>query len=433
MHFSESFHAKLRGVSATSPVQTAISPTPILDRQSPMPKMESKAATTGILLVIWLGLVVLATTVFTFSQAPLIRSAARWIGAVLRQMAPQEWTAITAVLFLFSLLVASFVAIAIHELAHAVVGVAVGFRFNSLRIGRLQFDRPFRISLYRGRGTGSGGWASLFPVRQDGLAWRAIAMLLAGPVSNLISILVLSLLPFSKGMFSATFIYISLLLGVMNLVPFRSRAVISDGGRILMLLQNRPRGERWLAMLKLVEELRQGVPQENLSPEFLAKAIAIQDRSPDTFTAHALAYMSAFWQHKDDEAARALETCLRYSSLAAPSQRHGIITDAAVFQARRRRRIDLAEQWMADLPQKTEYPWMRQRCEAAILEARGDLAGALKKLDEMEKLVLAVPNQWVREATFRGLRRWKSELQPTPASGLSPDLQPVSSQTAIQK
>ena len=373
--------------------------------------MEGKGATTGIFLVIWLGLVVLVTTVFSFSQSPFIRSAARWIGAVLRQMAPHDWTVATAAFFLFCLLAALFVAIAIHELAHALVGVAVGFRFNSLRIGRLQFDRPFRISLYRGRGTGAGGWASLFPVRQDWLVWRAMAMLLAGPASNLVSILLLSLLPYSKGMFSANFIYISLLLGVMNLLPFRSRAVISDGGRILMLLQNRPRGERWLAMLKLIEELRQGVPQEKLSPEFLAKAVAIEDRSPDTFTAHALAYMAAFWQHKDDEAARALETCLRHSNLAAPSQRHGIITDAAVFQARRRRRIDLAEQWMADLPEKTEYPWMRQRCEAAILEARGDLAGALRKLDEMEKLVLANPNQALREITLRNLRRWKSELQ----------------------
>lgn len=329
--------------------------------------------------------------------------------------------------------IAIFLAIAIHELAHTLVGVAVGFRFNSLRIGRLQFDRPFRVSLYRGRGTGAGGWASLLPVRQDGLVWRAIAMLLAGPLSNLVSIAVLLALPYSKGSFSVLFIYISLLLGVMNLVPLRSRAVISDGGRILMLVQNRQRGERWLAMLKLVEELRQGVPQENLSPEFLAKAVAIEDRSPDTFTAHALAYTAAFWQHKDDEAARALETCLRHSGLAAPTQRHGIITDAVVFQARRRRRIDLAEQWMADLPPKTEYPWMRQRCEASILEARGDLAGALKKLDEMEKLVIAAPNQWVREITLRGLRRWKTELQTTPAASLPPDVPPVSSQMAIEK
>jgi hypothetical protein len=375
-----------------------------------MPNVESRARRTGVSLLIWFLLVIATALTFTFWPPSSIGSAMRDMGAGFADIFPGHST-LSRVLILPFAFLASFIAIAIHETAHAVVGVLAGFRFNSLRIGRLQIDRPLRISLYTGRGTGAGGWASLFPVRQDKLIGRTVAMLVAGPFSNLLSIAVLLVLPYSKGTFSALFIYISALLGLMNLVPFRSRAVISDGGRILMLLQNRQRGERWLAMLKLIEELRQGVPQENLSPEFLAKAVAIEDSSPDTFTAHALAYMAAFWQHKDDQAARALETCLRHSSLAAPSQRHAIITDAVVFQARRRRRIDLAEQWMADLPQKTEYPWLRPRCEAAILEARGDLPGALRRLDEMEKLVLANPNQALREMTLRGLRRWKAELQ----------------------
>jgi len=312
---------------------------------------------------------------------------------------------------------ASFVAVAIHETAHALVGVAAGLRFNSLRIGRLQFDRPFRISLYKGRRTGSGGWASLFPLKQNKLIWRAIAMLLAGPFSNLLSIAMLLALPYAKGGFSALFIYISALLGIMNLIPFRSRAVVSDGGRILMLLQNRARGERWLAMLKLIEEMRTGSP-EKMTPEFIAKAIAIEDNSPDTVTAHAIAYAAAFWQHKDDEAARMLETCLRHSNLAAPSQRHGLAVDAAVFQARRRKRADLAQGWLAELPARTEYPWLRPRAEAAILEAQGDFAGARKKLDEVEKLISASPNQAIREMSLRNLQRWKSELLAVPKTAL---------------
>ncbi|HKV92778.1 MAG TPA: hypothetical protein VJW20_09540 [Candidatus Angelobacter sp.] len=315
-------------------------------------------------------------------------------------------------LFIPFIVVVTFLAVAIHECVHAVVGVLVGFHFNSLRIGPVLFDRPFRISIYHGRGTGAGGWTSLFPVKQDRLILRTIIMLLAGPLSNLISVALLHELPYSKGMFSAWFMYVSLLLGVMNLLPFRNRAVISDGGRILMLLQNRPRGERWLAMLKLLEEIRQGVPQENLSSGFLAKAVAIQDNSPDTFTAHAIAYAAAFWQHKNNEAAQALETCLRYSSVVSPTQRHAIMIDAAVFQARRRKRVDLAEQWLADVPQKTEYPWFRLRGEAAILEAKGDISGALTKLDEVIKLIQATPNQAMREISLRGVSRWKAELLP---------------------
>lgn len=385
----------------SSAAQPQPSPTPILDRQQPMPKIESKAAPARFfaVLVLWVLMGIVAWIFFKFGSGDFLD----W----LVRIAPKDPA--SPLLILPFALLAGFVAIAIHELGHAVVGVAVGFRFNSLRIGRLQFDRPFRISLYRGRGTGAGGWASLLPVRQDGLIWRAIVMLLAGPVSNLLSIFLLALLTYPKGIFSATFIYVSLLLGLINLVPFRSRAVISDGGRILMLLQNRARGERWLAMLKLIEEMRTG-PPEKMTPEFIAKAIAIEDNSPDTVTAHAIAYAAAFWQHKDDEAARLLETCLRHSNLAAPSQRQGLASDAAVFQARRRKRADLAQGWLAELPARTEYPWLRPRAEAAVLEAQGDIAGALRKLDEVEKLISASPNQAIREMSLPNLRRWRAEL-----------------------
>lgn len=373
-----------------------------------MPKIESKAGRRGMAILIWFLLVIATALIFTFGPAWSSGRLVRDIGADFASIFPGHSTLSSLLVIPFAFL-ASFAAVAIHETAHVCVGVVAGFRFNSLRIGRLQFDRPFRISLYKGRRTGAGGWASLFPVKQDKLIWRAIAMLLAGPLSNLLSIAVLLALPYARGGFSALFIYISALLGMMNLIPFRSRAVISDGGRILMLLQNRARGERWLAMLKLIEEMRTG-PPEKMTPEFIAKAIAIEDNSPDTVTAHAIAYAAAFWQHKDDEAARLLETCLRHSNLAAPSQRHGLASDAAVFQARRRKRVDLAQGWLAELPARTEYPWLRPRAEAAILEAQGDAAGARKKLDEVEKLVSASPNQAVREMSLRGLRRWIDEL-----------------------
>jgi hypothetical protein len=377
-----------------------------------MPAMEGKAARLGIAVLIWFVLVIVFTAIFTIAPHSGVGSFTRKIVDGMARMRLGD-DLVSSLLFLPLTFVAAFAAIAIHEMAHALAGVMAGFRFNSLRIGRLQFDRPFRISLYKGRGTGAGGWASLFPIKQDKLIWRAIAMLLAGPLSNLLSIAVLLALPYSKGAFSAIFIYISTLLGVVNLIPLRSRAVYSDGGRILMLLLNRARGERWLAMLKLVEEMRTG-PPEKMTPEFIAKAIAIEDQSPDTVSAHAIAYAAAFWAHKDEEAARMLETCLRNSSLAAPSQRQGLAVEAAVFQARRRHRVDLAQQWTADLPPKTEFPWLRPRAEAAILEAQGNPEAARTKLDEVEKLISANPNQAIRQMSLPNVQRWKSELQAVP-------------------
>ena len=84
------------------------------------------------------------------------------------------------------------------------------------------------------------------------------------------------------------------------------------------------------------------------------------------------------------EAGQRLETCLAYSSHATPVLREAMMSDAAVFQARRRKRADLAEQWLAEIPVTTQHAWIRSRAEAAILEAKGDVAGAMNKLAETE-------------------------------------------------
>ena len=98
--------------------------------------------------------------------------------------------------------------------------------------------------------------------------------------------------------------------------------------------------------------------------------------------------------------------------------REGLISDAAVFQARRRQRPDLAEQWLAALPVPTQFPWLRPRAEAAILEAQADVAGALSKLDECEMAIQRVSNLPLRAMLLCLLQRWKSELTSKRSSAL---------------
>jgi hypothetical protein len=90
--------------------------------------------------------------------------------------------------------------------------------------------------------------------------------------------------------------------------------------------------------------------------------------------------------------------------------REALMSDAAVFQGRRRKRADLAEQWLAEIPVATRGPWLRTRAEAAILEAKGDVGGALGKLAEVEAAITTLPNKGQRDALLRSLQRWKSEL-----------------------
>lgn len=311
--------------------------------------------------------------------------------------------------FFLAVYVACLTALLVHECGHALAGACAGFRFNSLGILRLEFHRGWRISWHR-KATGASGWAAMSLVKQDYITLRAAALVLGGPLSNLLSLALLLLLPIPKGLFAATFAACSLAMGVINLVPMPSGAMIGDGARLLMLLRGRHQGERWVAIMTLLAELRQGVMPEELPSEWIARAIAVRNNSNDTVEAHSIAYIKAFYGPDPNNAAMLLETCLQYSGFAIPVMRETLISDAAVFQARKRNRTDLAEQWLADLPAKTEMPWERLRAEAAILQAQGDVAGARKKLDEVEKLVSASPNQAVREMSLRGLRRWIDEL-----------------------
>ncbi len=82
-----------------------------------------------------------------------------------------------------------------------------------------------------------------------------------------------------------------------------------------------------------------------------------------------------------------------------------------LFQARRRRRVDLAQQWLGDIQKKPEFLWLAARAEAAIQEAKDDPEGALNKLDQVEDTILALPNEAQWEPSLRALRKWKSELR----------------------
>jgi hypothetical protein len=393
--------------------------TPILNRLEPMPP-STRSSGSRRLFSFWLILLFALVMVSAIWHPPLLRSFFGWVFVRLAPALALPSTLSGLLGFGLGFAAANLAAVAVHELGHVLAGVAAGFRFSSLRVGRLEIHRGFRLARYRGSGAGSGGWlggwANLVPIWSESLRWRALIMIAAGPAANLLSALAVGLAPLAMGTFSGFFLIFSAILGLGNLVPMRNRAVLSDGRRILMLLRNRELGERWLALMRLLAEIVEGVPSEALPADFVAKAIAVRDNSPDTVTAHSIAYSAAFWRHQDAEAARCLETCLRYSSFTAPPVREALMSDAAVFQARRRGDPGLASQWLAAMPEKTEFPGLRLRAEAAILEAKGEMASALRKLDECGQALLRVPNPTQREMALRFLNRWRSELEARPGS-----------------
>jgi hypothetical protein len=392
----------------TSPAkETLANGTPILDREAPLPPRTAPGSGLAVVLTVWFGAVLLVATCWHFNRPSILR---QWFLTDFRPWLLDQWAELGIVSIGFSALAAFYLMLAVHELGHVAAGLCVGFRLRSLRIGSLLFSRPFRVSFYRGPGAVVNGVAELIPVATDKLAWRGVSMVLGGPGANFLSAMVVLLLPFPITVFSGFFIACSIANGVNDLFPFESRLGVSDGRRIWMLLRQSERGERWLALLHLGGQLADGVLPESLSADFLAKAIAVRDASADTVKAYAMAFSAAFHQDKDSEAGQRLETCLAYAGHAIPALREALKSDAAVYQARRRKRADLADQWLAEIPVMAQYAWFRSRAEAAILEANGDVDGAMKKLAETETALLAIPKSAQRETLLRLLDRWQSDL-----------------------
>jgi hypothetical protein len=368
-------------------------------------------AGTRVLLGIGIALCVGIVALLVLRRPPIVESLHEWALSRFEQLFPDSRTHAGIVFVGVISILIGFSVTAIHELGHLIVGVLVGFRCSSLFLGPLQFNAPFRLSLNPDRRSWWHGGVTLVPDKPEKLRAGAIAMVFAGPAANLLTGGAVLLLPYPKGFFSWLFIAASLLAGVVELfLPVRGPTFVFDGRRLWMLLWDRGRGERWLALMKLVADAREGVSPELMSPELLTKATAVRDNSADTVTAHVLAFSAAFYQHRDGEAAERLETCLAHCRHVPPVVREALMSECAVFQARRRKRPDLAEQWLAGIPANTRHRWFRSRAEAAILESKGDVAGALGKLGEVEAAFLSLPRNPQRENLLRLLQRWKSEL-----------------------
>jgi hypothetical protein len=383
-----------------------VATTPYLDRQLPLPRPAGPLSGLAWVLGPWYVAMALFLVLLALRRPPALH---RWVASRVEWLAGMDWTAGRVAGVVASAVLAYYLMIAVHEVGHVVAGWLVGFRFKSLRVGPLVLHRGGRLSLHGGPGALTNGVSEMEPGRKDRLSRRFTVLVAGGPAANLLSCAPVLLLPGAVSVFGAWFVLMSVTNAINDALPFESRLGVSDGRRILTMLLREGAGERCLALLELGQELGRGVLPEQLAPETVAQAVALVDDSNDTVTAHAIAYAVAFHQHRDDEAARCLDICLAHARRASPPMRAALISDAAVFQGRRRRNADRAGQWAADLP-ASAVPWLRLRAEAAVLEANGDRAGALGRLGQVESMLRALPAGAQRDVPLVLLARWQSEV-----------------------
>ena len=260
------FHAKLRAVSAPA-IQVNSRPTPILDRLRPFPKIAKQGWLNGI-SELMVGLIIVYVPFFAFLTGtfPFFHSLREWIIRNFQNIFADDWAGARVLLNIFLALAAIVAAIAVHEAGHVLAGSLAGFRLRHVRVASIEMDRSFRFSRRASMENTGLGRAVFFPAEMKNRPFGCIAMILGGPMANLISGCFVLALPFQKSVMAGAFVAASFYLGIVNVFPFYTKTIMSDGLQILLILFKRRSHEGRLALAQLCDQIKAGVEQEALSP-----------------------------------------------------------------------------------------------------------------------------------------------------------------------
>lgn len=279
----------------------------------------------------------------------------------------------------------------VHELGHCFAGLMAGLEFDRIRVGPLELNPYKRLTWQWNRGTIVGGHALMLPKSASALRIRLSAYIAGGPVANIAcGVALLHIMPTGNSHFVGLcqlFLAGSFVVDFGNLVPLRRYGLSSDGMKLFMLLLNK--SQRWIFLLCRQAAIKHGETfvEEEVDPVFVRQS----NGSADYVGANWAAYTVADGKGDYDQAAKYLEACLEKCGTIDPSFREELILAAGRFQATRRRKNDLARQWLnaaSKEASRINYTYT----EALILFSEGKSEDARAKAGEVSDLVSRLPS-----------------------------------------
>ena len=344
--------------------------TPVLDVFRPLPPQTKESLSAGEYFL-------------ASSLAILILVALPSLRAVV-EVAPGYWAALIPVI---AALGAGFT----HEMGHILAGWFFGFRLKQIKIGTLHLGRPARCGgIYCGDVITLG--ASILEPRvsdQDDatLRRRLLFLMLGGPLASIsLAGALEAALYFANPDFVVAFslhvaAVFSALLAIAACLPdVNRRGIFSDGARLLMLLRNDAKAERWLSNIRCQIALNQGRHPRDWDQACVGRAAAVSDDSRDAYVARWLAYLWAAERQDITCATKYLEGALEVLSYATPKMRDHLFLEAAVFQAWFRDNPSKALFWVYRIRNNKLTRMQKQRLDIALLWAEGRLFDAWEKL-----------------------------------------------------
>ncbi|HEY4678762.1 MAG TPA: hypothetical protein VIJ01_16470 [Candidatus Angelobacter sp.] len=404
--------------------------TPVLDVFRPLPPQTKESLSAGEYFL-------------ASSLAILILVALPSLRAVI-EIAPGYWAALIPVIAALS---AGFT----HEVGHILAGWFLGFRLKQIKIGTLHLGRHAGCSgIYCGDVITLG--ASILEPRvsdQDDatLRRRLLFLMLGGPLASIsLAGALEAAVYFANPDFIVAFslhvgAVFSALLAIAACLPdVNRRGIFSEGARLLMLLRNDTKAERWLSNIRCQIALNQGRHPRDWNQACVGRAAAVSDDSRDAYVARWLAYLWAAERQDITCATKYLESALEVLSYATPKMRDHLFLEAAVFQAWFRDNPSKALFWVYRIRNNKLTRMQKQRLDIALLWAEGRLFDAWEKLGtgylaELHGLPVSPGRtlaeesaaEWKRQMESRMLTRaWRSMYS------LSSQLEPSALQAAFE-
>ena len=344
-----------------------------------MPESSSSSKTTQIILQLVLGALV------GYGGLAVGRALAR------SGNRDQSFGRPDLVWLIAGLVIAIFLAIAIHEFGHVVAGLSQRFRFWLYIVGPLRIQRTTDDRIEAGWNTSlqlAGGIAASVPSDNHNLARRMAVMVAGGPLASLLLGVVALGLAYVLShpgvrLVSILIGTVSFGIAVVTLLPMRTSNFHSYGARLLMYWFQRDRMERWARSAALTSLALSGTRPRDWNPEMVGGLDQIMDHSLDGVGMATMLFYYEIDRGDMEAAANHLDFFLAHQDAYPEPFRPGMRLEGAWFEGVVRRRADVARQWLDQSSGgMLVEPQTRLRATAAVLLAEGNFKEAAAKAEE---------------------------------------------------
>jgi len=292
----------------------------------------------------------------------------------------------------------------LHEFGHAATGLALGMKLRAFIIGPLHWqirDGKWEFQFNPSAFLAAGGATGVVPATLNLPRRNFLCMLTAGPLVNLLTGFLALWTAFStntdsplqaKGLL-ALFGAWSLILGAMNLLPFRTTDNYSDGAKLYQLLSDGPWGDFHKAVAMIGSSLVTPLRPRDYDIKALQRAARTITRGHQGLLLQLFAHNCFLDQGKTREAGEALrsaESIYHESASDISAQLHTVFVFGSAFVFRD---AAAAREWWGRMESKkpkrfnVDY-W---RADGALHWIEGDLKTANEALAKSETLAEKLP------------------------------------------